>query len=104
MALKTNYFYDLRKKRTPTAKCLFLAVHNHLSFKALEHCDLYLTFSIYRHMYCGHPLKFKFLIFAFLQHNTSDISTQTILIHRNKIYTYNSIPHPPLLRNRSQYD
>jgi hypothetical protein len=24
---KTNYFHDLRRKRTPTAKCLFLTMH-----------------------------------------------------------------------------
>jgi hypothetical protein len=45
-------------------------------------------------------LKFKILnLYIF----TKDTSTQTILIHRYKIYTYVSIPPPPS-RNRSQYE
>jgi hypothetical protein len=51
-------------------------------------------------------LKFKIQIFTFSQHKQF-ISTQTMLIHRNKIYTYVSIPYPPCPRknkNRSQYE
>jgi hypothetical protein len=40
-------------------------------------------------------LKFKILIFTFSQINTSDTNAQTLSIHRNKIYTYMSIPHIP---------